>query len=115
VIKVKNIFIAALLLFWSTLCAAIGFEPPLLADRVAVGELAPMAERLPLEPFISNHDDSNVRYGGTMRLLFGKAKDIRQMVVYGYSRLVGYDLNLELKADILQEKPHMISCRNTLI
>jgi peptide/nickel transport system substrate-binding protein len=103
VTKIKNIFIAALLLFWSSLCAAIGFEPPLLADRVAAGELAPMAERLPLEPLISIHDDSNVRYGGTMRLLFGKAKDIRQMVVYGYSRLVGYDLNLELKADILQD------------
>ncbi len=102
-IKIKTILIATLLLFWSTLCAAIGFEPPLLADRVAAGELAPMAERLPLEPLISTHDDSNVRYGGTMRLLFGKAKDIRQMVVYGYSRLVGYDLNLELKADILQD------------
>ena len=102
-IKIKTLFIATLLLFWSTLCTAIGFEPPLLADRVAAGELAPMAERLPLEPLISKHDDSNVRYGGTMRLLFGKAKDIRQMVVYGYSRLVGYDLNLELKADILRD------------
>ena len=99
----KHILAALLLFSWSSVCTAIGFEPPLLAERVAAGELAPMLERLPLEPYISTHDDTDARYGGTMRLLFGKAKDIRQMVVYGYSRLVGYDLNLELKADILQD------------
>lgn len=102
-IKLKNIFAVSLLLAWSTTCWSIGFEPPLLAERVAAGELAAMQERLPLEPLVSTHDDENARYGGTMRLLFGKSKDIRQMVVYGYSRLVGYDLNLELKADILQD------------
>ncbi len=32
-----------------------------------------------------------------------KAKDIRLMVAFGYSRLVGYDDQLQLKADILKK------------
>ncbi len=102
-IRAKILTAVLLLLSWSSGCLAIGFEPPLLAGRVTAGELEPMQGRLPLEPLVSTHDDKDVRYGGTMRLLFGKSKDIRQMVVYGYSRLVGYDLNLELKADILKD------------
>ncbi|MCP4010384.1 MAG: ABC transporter substrate-binding protein [Proteobacteria bacterium] len=102
-IRAKILTAVLLLVSWSSGCLAIGFEPPLLANRVAAGELEPMQGRLPLEPLISAHDDKDARYGGTMRLLFGKSKDIRQMVVYGYSRLVGYDLNLELKADILKD------------
>ena len=36
-------------------------------------------------------------------MLMGKSKDIRMMVVYGYSRLVGYDDKLKLQADILEK------------
>ncbi len=82
---------------------AMGFEPPLLADRVTAGELAPMQERLPLDPLVSQHPHEEARYGGDLRLLFAKSKDIRQMVVYGYSRLVGYDQSLELQPDILRD------------
>ena len=91
------------LLTASAAAGAIGFEPPLLADRVAAGELAPMQERLPLDPLVSRHPHEEARYGGDLRLLFAKPKDIRQMVVYGYSRLVGYDQNLELQPDILKD------------
>ncbi len=35
------------------------------------------------------------RYGGEMRMLMAKDRDIRMMVVYGYSRLVGYDEKLQ--------------------
>lgn len=42
------------------------------------------------------------QYGGTMRLLMGKSKDIRMMMVYGYARLIGYDSALNLKADLLE-------------
>ena len=34
-------------------------------------------------------------YGGEMRMLMAKDRDIRMMVVYGYSRLVGYDEQLQ--------------------
>ena len=37
-----------------------------------------------------------------MRMLMGKQKDIRQMVIYGYARLVGYTADLELKPDLLE-------------
>jgi peptide/nickel transport system substrate-binding protein len=99
----KTVIFAVLLLALSVKSWAIGFEPPLLAERVAAGELDAMQDRLPLEPFVSTHGHENARHGGTMRLLFGKSKDIRQMVIYGYSRLVGYDQDLNFKADILKE------------
>ena len=35
-------------------------------------------------------------------LLMGRKKDIRQMVVYGYARLVGYDTNFNLVPDVLK-------------
>ena len=42
------------------------------------------------------------RYGGEARTLMAKDRDIRMMVVYGYSRLVGYDEKLQLVPDILE-------------
>jgi peptide/nickel transport system substrate-binding protein len=40
--------------------------------------------------------------GGEMRMLIGREKDTRLMVVYGYARLVGYDRELNLVPDILE-------------
>lgn len=40
--------------------------------------------------------------GGTVRMLIGSQKDIRMMTLNGYARLVGYDENLHLQADILE-------------
>ncbi len=80
-------------------------EPPLLADRVAAGELPPEAERLPEEPLVVVLDEKTQRSvgkrGGSIRMLMGSQKDIRMMTVYGYARLVKYDRNLELQPDIL--------------
>ena len=98
----SKLFLAGLLLGLSSLTAAQTTEPPLLADRVAKGELDAMPDRLPEQPFIDIHAKQQAKYGGTMRLLLGKSKDIRQMVVYGYSRLVGYNRDLKLSPDILQ-------------
>src|SRR5690606_36295024 len=36
------------------------------------------------------------RYGGKLYLLMGSAKETRQSSGYGYARLVGYDVNVEL-------------------
>ena len=50
-------------------------ESPMLAERVAAGELPPVEERLPVQPFVvSNrmlavsYDTEVGKYGGTMRL-----------------------------------------------
>lgn len=79
-------------------------EPPIIADRVASGELPPMNERLPVRPKVLDfvkEDKEPGKYGGRLRMLMGKAKDIRMMTVYGYSRLVGFNQSLELETDIL--------------
>lgn len=78
-------------------------EIPYLQARVDNQQLPPMADRLPDEPAqVSFRQRQLGEYGGKIRMLMSKAKDIRQMVVFGYSRLVGYDENLTLRADILK-------------
>lgn len=80
-------------------------ETPSLQDQVTAGKLPPVNERLPQEPAIVRFDGKtlvNGRHGGALTLLMGRKKDIRQMVVYGYARLVGYDTNFNLVPDILK-------------
>jgi peptide/nickel transport system substrate-binding protein len=79
-------------------------ETPSLAARVQSGELPPVAQRLPREPRLvpMRAPQTPGEHGGELRLLMGKQKDIRQIVVYGYARLVGYTSELELEADILE-------------
>ncbi|WP_222184119.1 ABC transporter substrate-binding protein [Geminicoccus harenae] len=40
--------------------------------------------------------------GGTLRTLIGRARDTRLLTVYGYARLVGYDLDYRLVPDLLE-------------
>ncbi len=77
---------------------------PSLEDAIAAGELPPVEERLPANPRVVTFGEGQGpgEYGGAMRLLMGKAKDIRQMTIYGYARLIAYDRNQELQADILE-------------
>ncbi len=85
--------------------AAFAEEPPSLAADVASGKLPPLEERLPKTPCvvdISRPGWATGRYGGELRMLMAKDRDIRMLVVYGYARLVGYDEHLRLKPDILQ-------------
>ena len=80
-------------------------EPPDLADAVAAGALPPLAERLPDNPLVVDLAAQGLepgRYGGSLRTLVGRAKDIRYVTVYGYARLVGYRPDLSLEPDILQ-------------
>ncbi len=80
-------------------------EAPELAAQVQAGSLPPPAERLPEPPFVDAMDrawQATGKYGGQLRLLMGKSRDLRQMTVYGYARLVGYDTDLELVPDILE-------------
>lgn len=96
--------VAAFLLIGAALTSP-EYEPPLLMQAVQSGDLPPMAERLPENPRVmqlSKNGQTAGKYGGIMRMLMGKEKDIRRMTVFGYSRLVGFDPNLELTADILE-------------
>ncbi len=79
-------------------------DPPALAEDVASGRLPPVEKRLPRNPKIvevKSEAGGPPRHGGTLYTLMASAKETRQLVVYGYARLVGYDERLELVPDIL--------------
>ncbi len=107
----SSVFGTALLVVATALTAnpvwavTLDAEPPIFADKVSSGELPPMTERLPAVPKIIDFaaiDKEPGRYGGRLRMLMGKAKDIRMMTVYAYSRLVGFNEELGLEEDILE-------------
>jgi peptide/nickel transport system substrate-binding protein len=79
-------------------------EPPMLREAVARGELPPVERRVPAEPLVVSFEGYKKpgRYGGELRTLIGRAKDVRLMVVYGYARLVGYDESYRLQPDIVK-------------
>jgi len=86
--------------------AAAGFsDSPFLADDVAAGRLPPVAERLPSPPLVVGMDGGRTvgHYGGTLNMLMARSKDVRQMVVYGYARLVRYRRDYEIVPDILKD------------
>ena len=97
--------IALVALAWSAPASAAALvEPPFLAERVAAGELPAVSERIPDNPVVVTFegDRSPGAYGGDLRMLMAKQKDIRMMTVYGYARLIGYDIDLKLVPDILE-------------
>lgn len=75
-------------------------DPPIFADKVAKGELPPVGARMPSEPRVVTVREPG-QHGGTMRVVFGRSKDTRIMVVYGYARLVTYDAQFNIQPDIL--------------
>lgn len=89
---------------------ALSQTPPLSessfwAIEVNKGFKPPVAERIPSEPLIVDmaaKGRTNGIQGGTLRTLVSRSKDIRQMVVYGYARLVGYAPDYSLQPDILR-------------
>ena len=76
-----------------------------LKERVDSGELPVLADRLPKNPRVVNVQSLGGepgQHGGTVRMLIGRQKDIRYVPINSYSRLVGYDQQLQLQADILE-------------
>ncbi len=103
IMKLKLIVLSFLFSVLSQWAAA--GEIPSLEQDVESGKLPPKEERLPDNPRVMDLSETGRtigRYGGDLQIIMGKTRDIRQMVVYGYSRLVGYDRNLNLVADILE-------------
>ena len=76
-------------------------EAPMLAAKVAAGELPGIAERLPETP-LTLAAKTPGRYGGSLRTLIGKAKEIRYAVVWGYARLARYGPDLTISPDIAE-------------
>ena len=66
------------------------------------GAPAPAPPTTPLIPDLAAHGRRLGKAGGTVRTLIAKARDVRYLSVYGYTRLVGYDAALVLQADILE-------------
>jgi len=84
---------------------AIAGEIPMFKERVKSGKLPPMAERLPINPLMIEFEESGKtigRYGGDLRLLMGRAKDIGQITAYTYARVVGYNRDYEIRPDIVE-------------
>ncbi len=73
-------------------------------SEVEAKHLPPVTERLPETPLVVDLAAKGRRfgeYGGTLNTMISRSKDIRQMVVYGYARLVGYDHTYNLAPDLL--------------
>lgn len=80
-------------------------DSPFFKDRIASGALPPVAARLPANPRVIDLEALGRqlgRHGGNIRMLMGDQRDIRMMTLYGYTRLMVYDDNLELVPDILE-------------
>ena len=78
----------------------------MLAPLVESGKLPPVAERLPKTPLVVDlkaRGREIGRYGGDLRSLVSKARDLRLITVNTYTRLVGYDEKLKLRPDILEK------------
>ncbi|HKU46998.1 MAG TPA: ABC transporter substrate-binding protein, partial [Burkholderiales bacterium] len=73
----------------------------MLKLEVTGGKLPPVAKRLPEKPLVVQVEKPG-KHGGTLNSLVGRSRDTRLLVVYGYSRLVGYNSKLEFVPDILE-------------
>lgn len=81
-------------------------ESSFWANEVRSGDMPPVAERVPEDMLVVDLEAKGRSFGkqgGTLRTLVSRSKDTRQMVVYGYARLVGYDHDYNLVPDILRD------------
>ncbi len=100
--RTRCLLTIALVLFSPLSVANSIEEVPYFQSLVNLKQLPPVAQRLPATPSIASFKNKTPgRYGERLRLLMGKAKDIRMVTVYGYARLVAYDETLTLKPDLL--------------
>ena len=99
--------VALLILLSASVAQAQSVQPSgFWAEEVNAGDLPPADARVPSEPYIVDIESKGRTLGvqgGTLRTMVTRAKDVRQMVVYGYARLVGYRHDYSLKPDILRD------------
>ncbi|MCX7567289.1 ABC transporter substrate-binding protein [Sulfitobacter sp. F26169L] len=106
----RNLLVtAAALVLWAMPALAQSVqvkESSFWAAEVNDGNMPPAAQRIPQQPLVVDlkaKDRTLGTQGGTLRTLVSRSKDIRQMVVYGYARLMGYTEDYSLKPDILRD------------
>lgn len=76
-----------------------------LRERIDAGELPELNARLPQNPRVIDLSSMGREpgvHGGSLRMLIGRQKDIRYIPINSYSRLVGYNEQLEMVPDILE-------------
>ena len=79
--------------------------PQMLQEAVAAGELPTVEGRLPKMPRVvdvSELGGTPGQHGGELRILIGRQRDVRLIPIFGYSRLIGFDRDLNFVADILE-------------
>ena len=80
-------------------------ETPMFAEQVKSGALPPIANRIPNPPWIVRKfagGDGPGHPGGQLNMLVASARDTRLMTIYSYTRLIVYDDQFKLHADILE-------------
>ena len=103
--RVRALIPALLLCLSGPAGAQVPPEPPALRLDLAAGELPPLAERLPAAPRrdLPTRDGwQEGRYGGSLTMLSRGGRDARDLVLFGYARLVAWDEDLALVPDILE-------------
>ena len=65
-------------------------EPPMLADKVAAGELPPVAERLPESPLVVSGRDALGEYGGEIRQIHFDPQWFTENYDWNSERLLNY-------------------------
>ncbi len=104
-LTLSGLALSGLLLF-SNLAAAVNLvETSTLQEAVNAGDLPPVQERVPSEPYVTDLEAKGRaigQHGGELTTLISKAKSVRYMVVWGYARLLGYDEKYNLVPDILR-------------
>ncbi|WP_406647793.1 ABC transporter substrate-binding protein [Aliisedimentitalea scapharcae] len=102
--SITSLVLAAALAPMSVFAAPHMQESEFFLEEVDSGDLPPVQERIPEDPLVVNLEDKGRVFGiqgGTLNTMVTRSKDIRQMVVYGYARLIGYDENYILRPDLL--------------
>jgi len=100
------LFLVAVILTTAAAHAQPYEESTFWRQEVDAGDLPPVADRLPRDALVVDLEAKGRAFGtqgGTLRTLVSRSKDVRQMVVYGYARLMGYDQNYVLYPDILRD------------
>jgi peptide/nickel transport system substrate-binding protein len=90
---------------FSPAASGLAGEAPELTQLVEEGKLPPLEQRLPENPFVVDLPSAGKtvgEYGGSIRMLMGSVKDIGQVTVYEYARLVGYNHDIEMVPDIME-------------
>ncbi|MEM6371684.1 MAG: ABC transporter substrate-binding protein [Pseudomonadota bacterium] len=103
--RLSALLVATILALPATAQVAVE-ESEFWKSEIRKGNMDVAADRIPDTPLIVDMEAKGRTYGtqgGTLRTMVTRSKDVRQMVVYGYARLVGYDKNYQLTPDILRD------------